>query len=326
MTRWKYGNYEFGVNPNGMETSTELVGDNVRTLSGATISQPSFLKDSHSVTSVFYQPRSRAIAQAVVQNSSAVCFENEQLYVLNRVNDRIDVYSSNLSNRVSSVSLSNLQNKNYVNLDVVSNRFWLVSSVNSSTDSITQLDFNGNVVSSGTVSKTMECSGIRYFNGYLWLLRTNGNIEKIRTNDFAKVTVVVLPYELYYSGLSSDSNFLIVGNRDSYNKLYHVDTKTGKIINQIYFDKMNPVYDVTFDGKYFYTINQNNVLQKIDGNTVECDLHLFQYEIENYAFVNMITDMGVSMKVMVSNMSIKRRLEFEHMYEVSMTITKVDRG
>ncbi len=325
MFRWKYGDYEFRINPYAADTSTELIGDNVRTLSGAHVSQPSFLKDSYSVNSVFYQPRSRAVSQTTVQNSAFIKYDNNQFYVLNKVNDRIDVYSKNLLNRAFSIPLTALQNKNYVSFDVFSNNIYVVSSINSTTDSINILDSSGGIVSNGTLAKSIECSGARYFNGYLWLLRTNGNIEKIRTNDFAKVAVVVLPYELYYAGLSSDSNFLIVGNRDSYNKILHIDSTTGKIINQITMDNMNPIYDLEYDGKYFYTLN-NNVIQVIQGNTVECDLHLFQYEIDTKSFVDMVTDMGVATRVMVSNLTIRRRIEFEHMYDVSMSITKVDRG
>lgn len=326
MNRWKYGNYEFRINPSSAEVSTELVGDTLRTLSGALVSQPSFLKDSYDVESVFYQPRSRVISQVSIQNAAFIRYESDRFYVLNKVNDRIDIYSRNMSSLTGSIPLTGVSNKSYMSFDIVGNIIWVVSKAGTTSDVVTQLNSSGSVISSGSVSKTIDCSGVRYFSGSLWLLRTTGKIDLIKPSDFTKTRTIVLPDGLYYSGISSDGNFLIVGNGDSYNKILHIDVASGKIVNQISPSNMGRPVDFAYDGKHYYVMSESNGIQKIEGNTVERDLFLFQHEISTKSFVDMYTDMGVKIRAVINDLSIRRRIGFEHLYDVSMSITKVDRG
>jgi hypothetical protein len=325
MLKWQYGNYVFAINPNSQGTGLEVVGDNGRFLSGASFSQPSFLLEKYGVNAVFFQNRSHQVSQVSLQNSNFIEYYNGNLYVLNKTDDRVDIYNSNFI-LSSSISLSSVPNKTYLGFDVQSDGIWVLSD-NSTDDTVYKVGLDGSLSSTNSVSRTVISSGIKQLNGYLWILRTNGAIDKVRITDFVKVSTLNLPNDLSYVGLSAstDGNFLIVGNNDIYQKIYHVDYLTGNIINQISFDNMQSMDDVSSNGINFYTL-KNQKLSVIKGNTVECDLFLLEKEIDSKKYVDLIDDMGVKKRVSVSDYSRSRRKEFEHMYDVSMSIVKTNRG
>jgi hypothetical protein len=324
MLKWKYGNYQFAINPNSQSARISVVGDEVRTLTGALISQPTGLQESYNISAVFFQPRSRALGQTVLTNAIFVKTYNNQFYALNRTNDSIDIYNQSYV-FVSSISLSAVTNKSYMAFDVQPDGIWIVSD-NGANDTVYKISLAGALLSTNSVAKTISASGLRYFNGYLWILRTNGTIDKIRPTDFVKMLTLALPYGLYYYGMTSDANYLIVGNNDSYSKIYHVDSVTAGVVNQITFDNILSITDVAYDGTKFYILNNTNQLQIIMGNTVEIDIYNLQNQITGYKFVNLVDDMGATTRVYVSDFSAERRQEYEHLYNVSMTINKIDRG
>ena len=323
--RWKYGNYQFEVNPNSSSVSTEVVGDNMRTLSGALIAQPSFLKDEYSISTVFYQPRTRVKSQINLQNSALIDHYGGKIYAINRLDDRIDIYGPNLSIE-GAVSLSAIAVKTYVGLSIAGSYIYIASSVDS-TIVVNVLARDG-TLSSSITSKALngKSCGFTYLSSNYWSISSNGSINKIRPTDGVVTSTITMPFELYYRGLTNDGKYLIVGNNDEYTKFYHVDYSMGEIVNQVSNEDIKTSNDIAFDGNYIYSIGATSLLQIIDANTVECELYSFQKEVMTKSFVNMIDDMGVSKRVFASNVKAERRLGFENTYEVSMSIIKVDRG
>lgn len=327
MQKWKYGNYQFAINPNSQSSKVDMVGDNVRTLSGALISQPTSFEESYDISSVFYQQRSRSLSKISLSNASGIEYYNNQFYVLNKTNDRIDIYNKNFT-FVSSVSLSAVTNKSYSAFDVASDGFYIVSSTGTTTDMFYKINLTtGALISNTSLTKPSsdDATGIRYMNGYVWILRLDGTLEKYFTN-MTKSLTIILPSGLSYYGLTSDSTYLIIGNNDSYSKIYHIETSAGKIINQISFDDIVSIKDIGYDGSYFYALNSSNQLQTIKGNTVEIDILNLKNEVLTKTYVDIIDDMGVITRVSTSSFSATRKLGYDHYYDVSMTISKVNRG
>jgi hypothetical protein len=327
MLKWKYGNYQFAINPDTQGSNIQLVGDVARTLTGALISQPSFLQESYDISSVFYQGRSKSLSQISLSNASFVDYYNNQCYVLNKTNDRIDIYNSSYG-YISTVSLSAIPNKSYMAFDVVSDGYWVICD-NGSYDSIYKISLSGSLLVNNTnaIAKTVQAVGVELMSGYLWVLRGTGKIDQVRITDFSVTTsAIVLQFGINYAGITSDGTYLIVGSNDNYTKLYHVDTVNNVAINQITFDNILTITDLAYDGSKYYILNSSNQLQSISGNTVDIDVYRLRNEIQNYKYVNLVDDMGITTRVFASNFSSNRKDGYEHMYDISMTINKIDRG
>jgi hypothetical protein len=84
--------------------------------------------------------------------------------------------------------------------------------------------------------------------------------------------------------------------------------------------------DVGYDGSKYYVLNGTSQFQSINGNTVELDIYELKKEIANNKFVDLVDDMGVMTRVFANDFNSERRMGFERMYDVSMSIRKVNRG
>lgn len=325
MLKWKYGSYQFTINPNAQSSQIDLVGDVARTLSGALISQPTALQESYSVSSVFYQHRSQPVSQVSLPNASLFESYSGNFYALNKTNSRIDVYNELFVSN-SSISLSAVTNSNYGAFDTQPNYIW-VASDNSSYGQLETITYSG-VSGSTYVLSTGNAiipSGLEILNSYVYVLRPTGKIDKYRSSDLGYVTTLTLPSGVNYYGMTSDGTYLIVGNNDNYSKIYHVDPSSGTIVNQIAFNEILSISDVAYDGNRFYNLSGTN-LQVIKGNTVDLDVINIRNQITSYKYVDLIDDMGVTTRVTASDFSTNRKIGYDHYYEVSMNISKVNRG
>jgi WD40 repeat protein len=212
--------------------------------------------------------------------------------------------------------------------DVVSDGYWVICD-NGSYDSIYKISLSGSLLVNNTnaIAKTVQAVGVELMSGYLWVLRGTGKIDQVRITDFSVTTsAIVLQFGINYAGITSDGTYLIVGSNDNYTKLYHVDTVNNVAINQITFDNILTITDLAYDGSKYYILNSSNQLQSISGNTVDIDVYRLRNEIQNYKYVNLVDDMGITTRVFASNFSSNRKDGYEHMYDISMTINKIDRG
>jgi hypothetical protein len=325
--RWKYGNYEFMINPNSYDGKFDIIGDEVRTLSGALISQPTAIIETYDIQSIFYQPRTSIKSVINIPSGSLVSYIGINICIVNKSNDTIQIYNKNMVYQ-SSISLLSCSNKNYVGFDIQSDFIWICSNVDSTNEIYYKLNLDGTLSASFNIQKTILCSGIRVFQGYLWSLRTSGNIDKFRITDFVKTVTIQLPFGLYYSGIFSDNMFLIVGNNDNPKpKLYHIDPINGGIINISSCEGIDEISAFLLYDKGLLLLNENlKRMQLLNINTVEADLYKLNKEIETKRFVNLVDDMGINMRVSVVSMNLDRVMGYEYMYQVSMTVQKVDRG
>lgn len=327
--RWTYGAFVFEINPNGRSTSTKLVSDDVRTLTGALVSQPSYLEDSHSLTARVYQPRTKLKAITSFPNGISFDFYVDRIYVLNKINDRIDVYyKGNLTYETSYTLSSITTNKSYLWL-ATSDINVFVASLKTSPNGlyIHKLSTSGVYVSTLTLTISGTLTGYTYFGGYHWILNNNGGLTKIRPTDGAVIATYSLPVGLQYEGLTHDGDFLIAGNKDSGNKIYHIDSASGKIINQLIDDSIGIFNGIGYDGKQFFTLDSTTYkVQIIQGNLVECQIYKLQAQIMINKYVNMIDHVGISRRLFIKELRISRVAEFEHMYDLTMSVIRIDRG
>lgn len=326
--RWQYGNYQFDINPSSFSMDTKLVGDELRTLTGALVSQPSFLQDKYTASTTFYQPRTRVKGLTSFQNGVSIDCYNQKTYVLNKVNDRIDIYNQNYVFQ-SSLPLSVITtNKAYLWISVNSTGIYIASQRTSPAGLfVHSLNLTGSFLSTLTLASSSTLTGFTNFGGYHWILSNNGNIYKIRPSDGASIITYALPYGLYYEGISNDTDFLIVGNKDTFIKVYHVDSTSGRIVNQFSDDTITTFNDIAYNGTQYLAINNTSFsLQIILANTVEAEIYKFKTEMSSKKFVDMIDHLGIIRRVYISSLSIDRSSTSQYMYQVTMSITKVDRG
>lgn len=327
MAKWKYGNYEFRINPSSVSNSIDFVGDELRTLNGALVSQPTGTKESYEVDAVFYQPRTRAISEVSLA-ADYVDLYNAKYYCINKSNIRIDIYNSNMS-YASSISLSAIANKNFKGIDVVNDGIWILCRDEGVADYITKINHAGTIII-GQVSLPIivgqHITDVEQMSGYLYALRA-GRIERLSIPTLSKSLEFTIPLNGTTKGLSSDGTYIIVGVGDlAYgNIIYHVDTSNGKIVNAISSDDLIAINSLAYGGNNFYVFSSNK-LQKLFGNTTMLDINNLEKQIDSYSFVNLVDDAGTTRRVMVSSINKQRQLGYENMHNISLTIEKIDRG
>jgi hypothetical protein len=327
--RWKYGSYQFRINPSSSDQSIEIIGDNVRTLTGALIAQPTAMVENYSLSSVFFQGRTRLISEFSISKCDSFDLYNGNIYVLNKTDDRIDIYNSNLS-LTSSISLAGVAEKQYLSFDVTSSGFWLISDGPSATFyAVHKIDFSGNITPAFLIARAVEDQlyGIEEFGAFVFLL-IESRIEQYAFPNVTKLDTIFLP-SVFYNGLSSDGNYLLVGEKDNFNNnvVYHIDTANGNIVNSTYSESITGIHDVAYDGTYLYIYNSAaSKVQKIKGNTVLLDIYSLEKEIENNKFVIMTDDLGTERRVRVESLSKQQRIQNEIAFDVSIKVSKINRG
>lgn len=325
MAKWKYGSYEFRINPNAVNSTVQVIGDNVRTLTGAPISQPTGTRENYSVESVFYQPRTRTISDSSLV-ADCMDWYNKKFYAINKANNRVDVYNSNMGTDPT-ITLAAITNKNFTSLDVVSDGIWVLCRNVGVEDYITKIDFTGTIT---VATKTLPITGgqnitdIEVLSGNMFAIR-GSKIEKLTIPALTKLTEITPPSSVI-KGLSSDGKYLLLGANDVSwgNIIYHIDIDSGMAINAIANDQLRLMSDLAYDGTYYYGFGANKI-QKIQGNTTMVDIYNLEKEIVSYGFANLVDDIGITKRVMVSSMSKDRILGYENMFNVSLSIDKINR-
>jgi hypothetical protein len=142
---------------------------------------------------------------------------------------------------------------------------------------------------------------------------------------------VTLPYidpqYIGYRGMEIVGNYLVVTfNNSDINGAYHIDRTTGIIANAFGVPTNPKVYDVTYDGQNFVFLTSNNQLIYTNGNTLLADIYTIESNIRNNGYLYMTDDMGVQKKVAVANYTIDRMDGYLTMYDIQLTVTKIDRG
>lgn len=331
--RWKYGNYTFRINPNGHDTKYSVVGDDVRTLSGAVISQPTGVTEGHSVQAVFYQPRTRIINELSLSSASFIAYGNN-LHALIAASQSVNVYSEDLSTVISTISLSSIPSTSYVGFDVSSGYLWVAIDAGTTAKQFYKINPSGTVVASFTLSHAAGKSlkDIAVDNGVLYTLWDDYTVQYSTVSSGTNTAITVyrtiyLPNTAGYFGLGVDSGYLIAGSYDyDNNTIFHIDVASGMVVNGITTDGINAIDDVAFDGKTYLVLNRaRGTIQYIQGNTTQLDLFKFRVETAS-GYVRLTDYRGVQVRVAITDLSVTRRIEYEHMYEVSASFMTVDRG
>jgi len=326
--RWQYGNYTFRLNPSGNNSKFDVVGDDVRTLTGAVISQPTGVTESMSVEAVFYQPRTRIYNERSLPFTNFIACDGIECRSMNVDTMTITVYSDDFTTTASTIQIAGV-------LGVptgfaVSDGYYFVSSRTSTDEKVYR--FYGNSLSETyTISRptgTSTSRGVAIIGNYIYLLWDNNTISAYDSTRLgAYVKTINLPHVAGFTSIDSDGEFLLVGNYDyDNNVISHIDPSSGMIVNSITTDGINEVDDVSHNGNLYFVLNrEKGTIQSIRGNTVNLDLFKFHRETAK-GYVRLTDDRGVSSMVGVTSVSATRRSNYEVAYDVSISFQRVNRG
>lgn len=328
--RWQLGSYTFVINPNKYGESGSYIGDNAVTLDGTLISQPTVVEEQYNFSSTLYQGMPRILSQVSVPNGSGIEIMSGNYYILNNNTKNIDKYNSNLALLSSTALSSTNTGQNYTSFDVdPSGNFYAV-------EDLIGGQYLHTVTSSSKTFKTISnvsgvVKGIKYDSGNLWLITDKYILYQTDTN-FNIINQVTLPYidpaYLGYKGMTIIGNYLVlVFNSSDITGVYHIDKSTGIIANAFSLPNYTQILDVAYDGQNFVFItNLSSQLVYTNGNTLLADVYTIESNIRNNGYLYMIDDMGVNRKVTVSNYSIDRQDGYLTMYNIQLTVSKIDRG
>lgn len=327
--RWQLGNYQFVINPNSNNEQMTVVTDNVITLGGNIISQPTVLKEEYTLSSIFFQGMPKVTSTVSISHASGVEMLSGNYYVLNSTTKNVDVYNTNYSLLKSIALVSPSNGENFTSFDVQSNETiyavedavssQILHTVTSTTKTLkTIIGLNGNV------------QGIKYDNGNLWLVTSTSMLYKTDTS-FRVLASMNLPYissnNLGYKGMTMVNGYLVISfNSSDMTGAYHIDTSTGNIVNAFSLPTYTQITDVVFNGNSFVFTTNTNQFVYTNGNTLLVDIYTLEKQIKSNGFLSLIDDMGVNRRVTVSQYSIERQSTALQMYNVSITAVKVDRG
>ncbi|MDP5273673.1 hypothetical protein [Chengkuizengella axinellae] len=331
--RWRYGNYEFHINPDRQSDNITLVGDNVRTLNGTYIAQPTGVVEKLNFESVFYQGRTKIIDEKSLLHADKFCYGADRLYVLNKNQYVIYVYNQNLV-QIDEMAIPGEAGQEYISIAVDSRSIWLLGLTQNGTYFINNLNIHdATLIHEYELSHLLiEPIGMTCIeDSIVYITDDDGAIEGYHLtggNDY-KVTSFIIPnFPHHVVGLTSYSEFLVIGcKQDQQTVIYHVDIHTHEIVNTIMIEDESGIDDICMDGDHFVTYNKNiKRLTFIRGNTTLLDKYLLEREIESKRNVKLIDDMGVERKVVVESYDATRLMGHEHMYIISMSVQNTDGG
>jgi hypothetical protein len=103
---YQFNGYTFSHNPTQADKDITYIGDNVKTLSGRMIIQPTYFKNSTSIVSTFWQARDLSLLPIPI-NDNVICFNKStnNFYTYNLSGEVINIYNSNLL-YINSIDLS----------------------------------------------------------------------------------------------------------------------------------------------------------------------------------------------------------------------------
>lgn len=326
--KWKFGSYTFVINPNSNSENINYIGDNAVSLNGTVISMPTVRQEQYSFSSIFFQGMPRILNQVSIPNGIGIEILSGNYYVLNNSNKRIDKYNTNFS-LLGSTSVSVSGNANLLSFDIKNDGSFVVVD-DATNQTLYRISSSGNTNSSITgLDGTVQ--GIKAYNGYYWMVTSNDTFYQT-DESLNIINHVSLPYiasdKFGYRGMTVSNGYIVVSfNASDIVGAYHIDKDTGNIVNAFSLPSYIEVYDVAYDGQNFiFSTRNNNQLVYTNGNTVLADVYTLENNIRNNGYLYMIDDMDVTRKVSVSNYSIERKEGFAQMYDVSITVNKIDRG
>lgn len=329
--RWQFGNYTFVINPNKYSENINYIGDNALTLNGTLISMPTLMQEQYTLSSTFYQGLPKVTSQVSVPNGSGVKLLSGNYYILNNTTKKIDQYNSNFS-LIKSTTVPLSGGTNVMTFDIASNGTIYAIDDSAGGQHLYAIPTSGSATIS-TIKNIGSSSavGIKYDSGNLWLVSDQRTLYQtdITFNVMKQLSLPYIdPQYLKYKGLEIVGNYLVLSfNSADMTGAYHIDKSTGIIANAFSLPSYTPVVDVTYDGKNFIFMTQTgSQLIYTNGNTLLSDIYTLESNIRNNGYIYMIDDMDIEKKVTVSNYSIDRVDGHLQMYNVDLTVSKIDRG
>lgn len=324
---WKLGDYTFTINPNGYSEQIEVVGDNAVTLDGTIISQPTLTKETYDIKSVFFQYRPRILSDIYIAKASGIEFVNNLLYVLNKEDSVVDVYSKNLASKKKSITLPpEIPIDSITSFDVDKNEKVVLADTNNVYTLVS------GVVSTVSVNNILgDISGLKLIGSYIWIVTSSFYLYKLSPSDMTVINFLRLPdisYMSYgYNGLTYYDSYIIIpftGNDSS--GVYYVDISNGAIVNNFELPYKFDINDIAYNGDEFLFLSSDKTVKISTKNTVLSDLYELEMQIKGRGYLDLIDDMDVRSRVMVNDYSISRDETSLKKYTVNLSVTRIDRG
>jgi hypothetical protein len=268
-----------------------------------------------------YQPRTRVISDKRFVDTPCIDYANGKYHCVE--NDAITVYSENFS-RINTITMSGLTDMSYagISTDGISYIFIATSTT------LYKLNYSsGSIVEQFSIPLLGDCVGVSSSGTNIWLMYGGGKLAKL-TNQMGLLAVYELPFGAWYQGLTMSDSYLVTANNDGDLKtFYHIEPTTGGICNVTYSPDIPWVNDLCYvNNQYALYSKDSNRILLTHLNTVVLDIYKLEKEIETKRYVDMIDDLGFTVRVFVSSLSKDRVLNYEHMYKCGLTIEKIDRG
>lgn len=325
--KWQLGSYTFTINPNKYGEGHTYVGDNAVSLNGTVISMPTTVQEQYNFSSTLYQGSPRLISQVSMPNAVGIKLLSGNYYVGNNSTKKIDQYNSNFS-LIKSYN-TGISSGNILALDIAPNGTIYALDDLSSQQLHTITSTSGNTAKAVS-NMPNQIEGIKYDSGNLWMVDKGGILYQtdMNFNISQRVTLpYVAPQYIGYRGMEIIGNYLVVTfNSSDINGVYHIDKTTGIIANAFEVPTNPTIYDITYDGQNFVFLTSNNQLIYTNGNTLLADIYTIESNIRNNGYLYMTDDMGVTRKVSVSSYSLDRADGYLTMYNLQLTVNKIDRG
>lgn len=327
--RWQLGSYTFVINPNKYGETVSVIGDNAVSLNGNTISMPTVLQEQYNFSSTLYQGLPKIMSQVSVPHGAGIKMLSGNYYILNNSTEGVDQYNPNFS-LIKSVSVGSQAGSQLTSFDIGPDGtiYAVDNAITQDLHIVTPAIVN---TSRAIVGLSGNITGIKYDNGYYWFVTDQQILYKTDTN-INIINQLNLPYiqpqYLKYRGMTIVGNYLVLSfNSSDMTGAYHIDRTTGIIANAFSLPSYIPVVDVEYDGKNFiFMTNTGSQLIFTNGNTLLADIYTIESNIRNNGYLYMIDDMNVTRKISVGSYTIDRVDGHLQMYNISLQVSKIDRG
>lgn len=310
--KFKYGTYEFDINPSSYNKTVKYVGDDPISLSGRVISQPSYNKIEATVDKIFWQPRDKFVE--VCSITDVICYNSGNYIGINSALNKFNIYNTNLvylnyfdiSTSLTSIGgITSYGNFIYLNATSAGHNYFykynkttgaLVSNLLYTGSSVRGMCNNGNSILYLNDDKSIY--SLDYDTGISTLIMTIGTVNDIRGleyyNGFYYISIDMTTYKLLNT---------IVGS---------------SIINGVDLGDINEIKSLClFNDNKLYVCD--NTVREYYINSVFNDIYNLEQEVKT-GKVKLIDHYGREQYYVVSNLSVSRIKKYQKACQVSFKL------
>jgi hypothetical protein len=321
--KFKYGNYTFAHNPTQADKDITAINDNVMTLSGRVIAQPTFFKNSSTITSTFYQPRDLQLLPYLCTDN-VICFNQttNQFYTYNLASQVIKIYNANFL-YISSINCSSLALTSVDDITSMNNSIYLSASNLRYGRQMYVVPISTKILSAGN-SIAIIVMALANDGNNVYILDNQGNVWIWHTGSLVFVfnlntTTTGLEYSNgFFFTVSPGTNIMnVIGNdiRFGYQVIdgIYLSPTLNKTVESLCFKNSNILYYI--DSSY-------NSVKGMSINTVNQDIFNLSQQVKS-GIVSLSDQYGRTNNVVATEIDIKRLDKLVKSYQVTLKVEGV---